>query len=250
MRLNMRHGVHPVELSAEGAPAAVTSLSNDGAVCVRAEWCRHAGRMCRPLRVKGGRARREQRAICVRFTLGSRPWADIPPGPLAAGAGHRGVGVVTIAGTLVLLVRLASSALGKWCPALRRQRRQSRFHRWRRPLPRGAARLRWRGGAGGETAMHKQALMLAAVLIFAAANSTSAWAGWGCAYNSNGGVGRVWVVDTEEHPRAGALQNCTNSELKDCRIISCRANVNSCYSAWKIAPLSGGIGVQNWPPEV
>jgi len=88
--------------------------------------------------------------------------------------------------------------------------------------------------------MHKQALMLAAVLIFAAANSTSAWAGWGCAYNSNGGVGRVWVVDTEEHARAGALQNCTNSELKDCRIISCRANVNSQADADAIWPRTKG----------
>jgi hypothetical protein len=88
--------------------------------------------------------------------------------------------------------------------------------------------------------MHKRVLT-AAVMVLAAASSTSAWAGWGCGYHSNMGVGRVWAAEDEEAARDGAMDNCKNAKLTQCRIISCRANVDSMADADKIWPRTPGI---------
>ena len=88
--------------------------------------------------------------------------------------------------------------------------------------------------------MHKR-LLMAAVLVMAAANSTAASAGWGCGYNSNGGIGRTWAGPSEKEARDAALRNCRNAKLTQCRIISCSANVDSMADADKIWPRTPGV---------
>jgi hypothetical protein len=84
-------------------------------------------------------------------------------------------------------------------------------------------------------------LLIATALTLAAANSTSAWAGWGCAYNSSAGVGRNWNADSEKEARDDAMHNCTVRNFAQCRIIGCRANVNSKEDADKYWPRTPGI---------
>ncbi len=88
--------------------------------------------------------------------------------------------------------------------------------------------------------MHER-LLVAAILALAAVPGTSAWAGWGCGYNSSAGVGRVWAAEDEEAAREGAMNNCKNAKLKQCRIISCSADVDSMADADKIWPRTPGI---------
>lgn len=87
----------------------------------------------------------------------------------------------------------------------------------------------------------RKRLLVAALLALMAASSTSAWAGWGCGYNSNAGVGRVWAAEDEDTAREGAMNNCKNAKLKNCRIISCSADVDSMADADKIWPRTKGV---------
>ena len=88
--------------------------------------------------------------------------------------------------------------------------------------------------------MHKRHVAATAVML-AVAYSTSAGAGWGCGYNSNAGVGRVWAAEDEDTAREGALNNCKNAKLKQCRIISCSDGVDSMADADKIWPRTRGV---------
>ena len=88
--------------------------------------------------------------------------------------------------------------------------------------------------------MHKR-LVVTAALVLAAADSTFAWAGWGCGFDSDGGRGAVWAGATEEKARANALHNCETGHLTQCRIISCSAGVDSMADAEKFWPRSPGV---------
>lgn len=89
-------------------------------------------------------------------------------------------------------------------------------------------------------------LVVAAAMVLAAANSTSAWAGWGCGFNSKQGIGRVWGADDEQQARTNAFHNCADGHLTDCRIISCSANVDDQADADKIWPRTKGIKYKPW----
>jgi len=75
--------------------------------------------------------------------------------------------------------------------------------------------------------MHK-GVFVAAALILAAAASTPAWAGWGCAAEARDGtIGRVWSADTESAARRDAIKYCANGGHSGCQIIGCNVNVDS-----------------------
>lgn len=88
--------------------------------------------------------------------------------------------------------------------------------------------------------MHKR-LMMAAILVVAAGTGSSAWAGWGCAYDSSAGIGRTWGGDTEEQVRTQAMHNCTVRNFKNCRIIGCSANVDSKEDADRLWARTPGV---------
>jgi len=96
--------------------------------------------------------------------------------------------------------------------------------------------------ASEKAAMNHNRLLAAAVLVLAAVGSTSAWAGWGCAYGNNDYRigGRRWGADTEKLARASALRGCKADNFKGCHIVGCRANVNSKEDADKLWPLPSG----------
>ena len=92
--------------------------------------------------------------------------------------------------------------------------------------------------------MTYKGLFAAAVLVTAAASSTSAWAGWGCAYGSSdvvGVSGRRWAFATEQLARSSALNGCKSLKHKNCRIIGCSANVNSKEDADKLWAQTPGV---------
>lgn len=88
--------------------------------------------------------------------------------------------------------------------------------------------------------MHKQ-LIMAATLIVAAATSSSAWAGWGCAYNSSAGIGRTWAAESEAVAREQTMHNCTVRNFRECRIIGCSENVDSKEDADKLWARTPGV---------
>ena len=84
-------------------------------------------------------------------------------------------------------------------------------------------------------------LILAATLISAAINGSSAWAGWGCAYNSSAGIGRTWGAVSKEVARTQTMHNCTVRNFKKCSIIGCSANVDSKEDADKLWARTPGV---------
>jgi hypothetical protein len=77
--------------------------------------------------------------------------------------------------------------------------------------------------------------------VFASLSSSPTWAGWGCAYDSNVGVGRRSDYSTEEEARKATLTACTSRKFKNCRIIGCRANVDNNEQSMAIWPNTPGI---------
>lgn len=92
-------------------------------------------------------------------------------------------------------------------------------------------------GIGGMPEMYK-GLLVAAALTFTA---TSAWAGWGCAYDSSAGIGRNWAADSEQEARTASMHACTVRNFKQCRIIGCSANVDSKEDADKLWARTPGV---------
>lgn len=90
------------------------------------------------------------------------------------------------------------------------------------------------------TSMHKR-LVVAAAVVLAAANGTSAWANWGCAYDSSAGVGRMWNVPSEEEARDVTIEACNSHKFARCHIIGCSDNVNSKEDADEHWPRTPGI---------
>ncbi len=84
-------------------------------------------------------------------------------------------------------------------------------------------------------------LLIAASLLVVAAGAAPAWAGWGCAYDSSAGVGRVWAAETEEEARDQTMHNCTVRNFKRCRIIGCSDNVDSKEDADRLWSRTPGI---------
>jgi hypothetical protein len=83
--------------------------------------------------------------------------------------------------------------------------------------------------------------LLVATVTLVAAHVTSAWAGWGCAYDSSAGVGRNWGKPTEEGARLVAMGHCTARHFEQCRIIGCSDNVDTKADADKLWPQTPGI---------
>jgi len=65
--------------------------------------------------------------------------------------------------------------------------------------------------------------------------------GWGCAYNSSAGVGRVWGGASKEEARIQTMHSCTVRSFKQCRIIGCSANVYSKEDADKLWARTPGV---------
>jgi hypothetical protein len=87
-----------------------------------------------------------------------------------------------------------------------------------------------------------KALFVGTALILAAANSTPAWAGWGCAARAtDGAVGRVWAADTEASARTDALKYCEDGGHAGCHIIGCNENVDTQARAHALWPSSGAV---------
>jgi hypothetical protein len=77
--------------------------------------------------------------------------------------------------------------------------------------------------------MHKQTLIAASLLILGTVTgATTAWAGWGCGAESPVDWGVSFNASTEGTARSVALKECSDNE---CRIIDCRANVNTVAQA-------------------
>lgn len=90
--------------------------------------------------------------------------------------------------------------------------------------------------------MKKHLLMAASLLVLAATTGTApAWAGWGCAYDSSAGVGRVWGADSEDEARSQTMHNCTVRKFKGCRIIGCSSDVDTKEDADKLWSRTPGI---------
>jgi len=83
----------------------------------------------------------------------------------------------------------------------------------------------------------RKGLFVATALILAAASSTPAWAGWGCAAEARDGtIGRVWAADTENSARRDAIRYCANGGHSGCRIIGCVRGIDSQVEAHRIWP--------------
>jgi len=96
-------------------------------------------------------------------------------------------------------------------------------------------------GVLGDTAMHK-GLFVGLALILAAASSTPASAGWGCAARArDGAVGRVWAAETENSARRDALKYCADGGHAGCRIIGCNEDVDTQARAHQLWPSSGAV---------
>ena len=95
-------------------------------------------------------------------------------------------------------------------------------------------------GNGANTAMYK-GLLIATAVALTAANGTSAWAGWGCAFSGSdikGNFGRTWNADTREEARTTALRLCKRDH-KGCYIVACKENVDSKEDADALWPMKG-----------
>jgi hypothetical protein len=89
--------------------------------------------------------------------------------------------------------------------------------------------------------MHKLFLTAAVLGLCTATTASSAFAEWGCAYDSSAGVGRMWNVPTEKEAREITLHACKTRNFKNCRLIGCSANVNSKEDADKIWARTPGV---------
>lgn len=88
--------------------------------------------------------------------------------------------------------------------------------------------------------MHKR-LLMAAVVVLAAATSTSAWAGWGCAFTGTdikGKYGRMWGWDTRKEASEAALRLC-QKDHQGCYVVACMDNVDSKEDADALWPMNG-----------
>jgi len=81
------------------------------------------------------------------------------------------------------------------------------------------------------------ASLTGAALILATADSTSAWARWGCAAGSyNGAKARNASAPSEAVARKLALEDCARNGGKNCKIIGCDPNVDSIQTARELWP--------------
>jgi hypothetical protein len=84
-------------------------------------------------------------------------------------------------------------------------------------------------------------VIAAAVWVVAYGVNTPVFAGWGCAYDSSAGIGRMWAVVSEQEARKITMNACTSRKFKGCRIIGCSANVDSKEDADKLWARTPGI---------
>jgi len=97
------------------------------------------------------------------------------------------------------------------------------------------------------SAMHRQLIVATSVLVLAV-TSAPAWAGWGCgAKSANGAQGRNWSQSSKAAAIADAMHVCRDEGGTKCRIMSCRANVDTEEQALALwppdTPLSCGPGL-------
>jgi len=91
-----------------------------------------------------------------------------------------------------------------------------------------------------DTIMHKRVLAVA-LFALAACTGSRARADWGCAFDSNAGIGRIWHSPSEKEAREVTMNACTSRKLGGCRLIGCSNNVDSKEDADRLWPLKPGV---------
>ena len=91
-------------------------------------------------------------------------------------------------------------------------------------------------------------LVVAAVMLLAAADSTSAAAAWGCgAKSTNGLTSHNSNEPSEAAARRDALKDCAKVGGRGCRIISCEPDVDTIERARALWPIAGKPRLQCGP---
>ena len=87
--------------------------------------------------------------------------------------------------------------------------------------------------------MHRYLVATASLLILAVADTTAAWAGWGCGFRWPGlqsdRNGSVWAIPSEKEARKTAMRLCKETQT-GCFVVSCREGIDTKEQAYAVWP--------------
>jgi hypothetical protein len=95
--------------------------------------------------------------------------------------------------------------------------------------------------------MHRCLIITASILVLAATNTSTAWAGWGCGYRfanlAADRFGAVWGNPNEKAARSGVGLVQKKANVSGCYIVGCRDSIDTSDQAHVYWPLNGTAGV-------
>jgi len=94
--------------------------------------------------------------------------------------------------------------------------------------------------------MHRYLIITASILVLAATNTSTAWAGWGCGFRWPGLAsdrnGSVWALPTMEKARQAAMRLCKQTQ-NGCFVTNCREGIDTEKQAHAVWPFGGAPAV-------